>query len=210
MPSERWTRRNVYATVIIGLLGCTVTLIVFFWDSQDHGTDTTEVPPGSSEPGKPTILISSLHVSEIAMDIPAAFELGIQVGGRTDLPAREVNIILNFGRAEIEACDYAPKRSAASVISEDKSHHQIQIEELRQEEKFYVRCLISSPVFDQIIVTGSNINDGGKSIEFEQYHESLLLKSVKSEGFWTVLGKSLVVGFFILLGFMWLKHILRD
>ena len=221
MPSERWTRRNVYATVIIGLLGCIVALIDLFWDSQDQGIDTPEVASGSSEPGKktyreslqgaedraPTILISSLHVSEMAMDIPAVFELGIQVGGRTNLPARDVNITLNFGRAEIEACDYAPKRSATSVISEDKSHRQIQIAELRQEEKFYVRCLINSPVFDQIIVTGSNITDGGRSIDFEQYYESLLLKP---KGFWTVLGRSLVAGFFILLGFMWVKHILRD
>ena len=207
MPSERWTRRNVYATVIIGLLGCIVTLIVFFWDSQDQGIDTPEVASGSSEPGKPTILISSLHVSEIAMDIPAAFELGIQVGGRTDLPARDVNISLNFGRAEIEACDYVPERSATSVIAEDKSHRQIQIEELRQEEKFYVRCLISSPVFDQIIVSGSNIQHGGRSIDFEQYHESLLLKP---EGFWTKLGKSLVVFFSILLCLMCLKRIFRD
>ena len=118
------------------------------------------------------------------MDIPAVFELGIQVGGRTNLAARDVDITLNFGRAEIEVCDYTPEPAVKNVVAEDKSHRHLEIEELQQEEKLYIRCLISSPVFDQVTISGDNI-DGGISIDFEQYQASLLSGRA---GFWTILG----------------------
>ena len=69
------------------------------------------------------------------MDIPAAFELGIQAGGRTNLAARDVDVALDFGRAEIEICDYTPEPAVTNVVAEDRSHRRLEIEELQQEEK---------------------------------------------------------------------------
>ena len=117
------------------------------------------------------------------MDIPAAFELGIQAGGRTNLAAHDVDVVLDFGGAEIEVCDYTPEPAVTNVVAEDKSHRRLEIEELQQEEKFHIRCLISSPVFDQVIISGGNI-DRGISIDFAQYQASLVSERAESVGFW--------------------------
>ena len=135
------------------------------------------------------------------MDIPAAFELGIQAGGRTNLAARDVDVALDFGRAEIEICDYTPEPAVTNVVAEDRSHRRLEIEELQQEEKLHIRCLISSPVFDQVIISGGNI-DRGISIDFEQYQASLLSER---SGFWNVIGG----GWVIVLSVMFLVKIGR-
>ena len=127
------------------------------------------------------------------MDIPAAFELGIQVGGGSSaVAAHGIDVILDFGRAEIEVCDYTPEPVVTKVVAEDKSHRRLEIEELQQEEKLHIRCLISSPVFDQVIISGGNIQHG-TSLDFEQYQASLLPKS--SVGFWGKLGRFFVIFF---------------
>ena len=102
------------------------------------------------------------------MAIPAVFELGIQVGEILKSAAQAFDIILDFGRAEIEVCDYTPKSVIMNVVANDKSHRRIEIAELQQKEKFYIRCLISSPVFEQVIISGENISRG-TSIDFKQY-----------------------------------------
>ena len=202
--SEHWSRRNLIATIILGLLTTVVTLGIFFYDSrgQEIGTPAAATPD-SSETTSQTISIFSIHVSEVAMDIPAAFELGIQVGSRTNLAARDIGVILDFGRAEIEVCDYMPEPAVTNVVAEDKSHRRLEIEELRPSEKFYIRCLISSPVFDQVIVEGDNI-DRGISIDFEQYQASLLSEPIE---FWFGLGRFFVIFFtamfcFKIIGFL--------
>ena len=206
--SEHWSRRNVIATIIIGLLTIAVTLGIFLFDSRDQEIGIqTDASSESSITTSPTISISSIHVSEVAMDIPAAFELGIQVGGSTNLAAHDIDVILDFGRAEIEVCDYTPARAVMNVVAEDKSHRRLEIEELRQEEKLYIRCLISSPVFDQVIISGGNISQG-ISIDFEQYQASLLSEPV---GFWVGLGYFFVIFFtamfcFKIIGFLFDKN----
>ena len=131
------------------------------------------------------------------MDIPAAFELGIKAGGITNMAVHDVDVILDFGRAEIEVCDYTPESAVTNVVAEDKSRRQLKIEELRQEEKLYIRCLISSPVFDQVIIRGGN-TQRGISIDFEQYQASLLSEPVR---FWAVLGYFFVIFFSAMLCF---------
>ena len=146
--SERWSRRNVIATLVVGVLTCAVTVALFFFDNwaQEIGTQTVE----SSEPSEtslPTVSISSIHVSDVAMDVPAVFEIAIQVDGTSDLPARGIDVTLDFGRAEIQVCGYTPRGTVGKIVNEDKSYRRLEVAELRQEETLYIRCLISTPEF---------------------------------------------------------------
>ena len=165
-----WARRNVIATTVVGLLGVTVPLGIYFYGSRNAQIQEKEISTQedeTSEPSKlslPGISISSIHVSEVAMDIPAAFELGIQARGITNLAVHDIDVVLDFGRAEIDVCDYTPEAAVTNVLSEDKSHRRIEIRELQQEEKFYIRCLITSPVFSQVIINAGNI-DGSVSMD---------------------------------------------
>ena len=199
--SEHWSRRNVIATIVVGVLTCTVTFAVYFFNSRDQEIDAQAVMPSeSSEKQLQTVSIFSIHVSEVAMDIPAAFELGVQVGGISNLAALELDIILDFGRAEIDTCDYTPKSAITNVVASDKSHRRLEIAELRQKEKLYIRCLISSPVFEQVIISGDNIVRG-ISIDFKQYQASLQSEPDEAVGFWAVIGYGFVIFFSIVFCF---------
>ena len=196
--SELWSRRNVIATLIVGILTCGVTVALFFFDNwgQEIGTQTIESSE-SSEPSRPTVSISSIHVSDVAMDVPAAFEIGIQVSGTTDLPARNMNVTLDFGRAEIQVCGYTPREAVRKIVNEDKSYRRLEVAELRQEETLHIRCLISTPTFKKVAIEGGNIFRG-RSIDFAQYRSSLLSEPI---GFWRGLGRFFVVFLSIMLCF---------
>ena len=190
-----WPKRNVIATTIIGVLTCTVTFIAYILNSQDQDVDTQTVAPQNSiEKQFQTVSIISIHVSEVAMAIPAAFELGVQVGGISNIAAQDFDIILDFGRAEIDVCDYTPNSVVTNVVENDKNHRRFGIAELQQNEKLYIRCLISSPVFEQVIITGENIRRG-TSINFHQYQTSLRSEPNESPSFWAFLGYCFVIFF---------------
>lgn len=174
--SDYWAKRNVVATIAVGLLTSAIALWIFLNESREHeiGTQTIESSE-SSETSLPTVSISSIHVSEVTLDIPAVFEMGIQVSGTSNLSARDIDLILDFGKAEIEVCDHMPKSVVTHVVDEDKSYHRLEIAELRQKEKFYVRCLISLPVFENVIIEGGNTRSN-TSIDFEQYQANLQSK----------------------------------
>ena len=203
------------ATIFVGILSLAGTLAIFFFDSQEQeiGTQTDAAPEVSSDTSSEssittlsTISIFSIHVSEVAMDIPAVFELGMQVGAFADSAARNVDVTLDFGRSEIEVCDYTPTWAVTNVVAEDKSHWSLEIGELQQGEKLHIRCLISSPVFDQVLISGGNIRSS-RSIDFEQYRASLLSKP---GGFWTNFGHFFVIFFtgvfcFKIIGFLFFR-----
>ena len=195
--SELWSRRNVIATISIGSLSIAMTAGIFFYGnlSQKVSSPAVEMPKSSESVDAseilPSILVSSIHVSEVPMDIPAVFEIGIQTGGLSDLVASDIDVILDFGRAEIEICDHTPKSAIKNVVAKEKHRLHMVIAEMRKKEKLYIRCLISSPVFDQVIIQGGNIRSG-TSMDFEQYQASLLSEPL---GFWGGL-----VRFFVILG----------
>lgn len=64
------------------------------------------------------------------MDAPAVFELEIQSFGATRTPVRDVNVVLDFGRAEIEVCGHVPVSVVSNVASEGKSIRRLKISEL--------------------------------------------------------------------------------
>ena len=206
-----WARRNVIATIIVGLLGIAAPLGIYLDSSRQEDVQEKEISTQedeSSEPSQPRISISSIHVSEVAMDIPAAFELELHVGGFTSLAVHDIDVVLDFGRAEIEVCDYTPEVAVTNVLAEDKSHRRIKIEKLQQEEKFYIRCLITSPVFNRVIINAGNI-DNPVSMDFEQY-QSRQRYGAKGVGFWTVIGRCTGLFFIIILCakmFRWLFDI---
>ena len=195
--SERWSRRNIIATIFAGVLPSMVALGIFLSDSenQEMGSQDPKAPDSSEsfEPSErlPTISISSIHLSEVPMDIPAVFEMGIQTGGVSDLSVSDVDVILDFGRGEIETCDHTPKSAIKNIVAEDKHRRHIVIAEMRKKEKLHIRCLISSPIFDQVIIQGGNIQRG-VSMDFAQYQTGLLSDT---PGFWEIIGRIFVTCF---------------
>ena len=188
--SKRWNRRNVIAIIFVGVVtGIVVPLGIYFYDNreQEIGTPTTKSSV-SSDDSLPTISISSIYVSDVAMDVPAVFEIGVEVGGVSNLPARKLNVILDFGRAEVQVCDFTPKQAIKNFTNDDKSYRRLEIEELRQEETLHIRCLISSPEFKKVVVEGTGIHRG-ISIDFAEYQANLFDEPI---GFWSGLWRTFI------------------
>ena len=138
--SELWTRRGAIGTIFVGLLATASSWGFYFFESRapEIGTQTVASSDSSEETSSPAISISSIHVSAVAMDIPAVFELGMQVGGRADLEARDIVVVLDFGRAEVEVCDYTPESAVTNFIAEDKSYRRLEIGVLQPQEKLHI------------------------------------------------------------------------
>ena len=194
--SEIWSRRNTIATIVAGILTCAVTVAIYFFGdrNQEIGTETVGTS-ASSETSLPSVSIDLIHLSEVAMNVPAVFEIGIKVDGNTTLAARNIDVSLDFGRAEVQDCGYSPMEAVSKFVHDDKSYRRLEVAELRQEEILYIRCLISTPMFKQIVVEGENISRG-RSITFEEYRDRLLSGPI---GFWTILGRIFVAFIVIML-----------
>lgn len=82
-------------------------------------------------------------------------------------------------------------RYVENIDVSDKNYRRFQIVQLGKDEKFYVRCILDSPFFSQVIIQGGNISIG-KSLTFAEYQASV---SGSPIGFWTVLGYFFVVFF---------------
>ena len=196
--SERWSRRNVIATVAVGILSIAVALAVYFLQSGEKTIETEIVTTsGETEEKLPTVSISSIYISETAMDIPAVFEMAIEAGGVSDLPARDLNVILDFGRAEVETCSYSPKKMVRTFVDDDKSYRRLKIEEIKQKERLYIRCLLSSPNFEKVVIEGGNLRSG-ISTDFSRYRASLESEGV---GFWGAIWRAVAVLFIVLFCF---------
>lgn len=212
--SEIWSRRNLIATVVVtivvGVLGAAATLlqpvVVDYWnqersqDVQSENVPTLQIGSGEQDgiddqPQRPAedsstrVDVSMLHVSEVALDIPAVFELEIVVSGFGE--ARDFSVTLNFGRAQIDACDFQPKTAVAKVIADERSYRRFMVNSLRPKEKLYVRCLMDAPVFDQVVIEGGNISFD-KVIRFVEYHMESSSKRMGSIGFWVFLLRAFV------------------
>ena len=205
--SERWSRRNVIATIVVGLLSCIVTLVVTLVvnlnndQEKEIGTPITKSSESPKE-APPTVSITSIYVSDVAMDIPAVFEIGLEIGGFSNQPARNLNVMLDFGRAEVEVCGFTPKNAIKTIVNDDRNYRRLEITELRKNESLYIRCLISSPEFKKVVIEGGNISRT-RSIDFSEYQASLLPKSSNPSnelGFWGYLWRAIVVFIVVMIG----------
>ena len=171
-------------------------LTVYFLQSGEQTIETEIVTTSenSEEEKLPTASISSIYVSETAMDIPAVFEVAIEAGGVSDLPARDVNVILDFGRAEVETCGYSPKTTVRSFVDKDESYRRIEVEEIKQQERLYIRCLLSTPYFERVVIEGGNLRSG-ISTDFDKYRAS---RESEGIGFWGAVWRAVAVLFIVL------------
>ena len=167
-----WTRRNVTATILFGLLAVGVSLATYLHETEDREIPTETTVSQKATKNSPSVSVSAIHVSAIAMDVPAAFELEIRAGKFSTVPARGLNVVLDFGRAKVEACGYSPKQLITNVAREDKSYRRFEIAELRQNEKLHIRCIIDSPFFHQVVINGDNLGRS-ETINFSSYTNSI-------------------------------------
>ena len=189
--SKKWTRRGVIASIIGTILTCAISLWVYLNDSNiakpyvaNHETSTKD------RQDTQTVSIASIYVSKVPMDIPSVFELTIQVGSIHNVMAKELVISLDFGRATVDTCDYIPNLSTTNITNDDNNRRRLEIAELGSKEKLYIRCLISLPIFEQVLISGENISHN-VSLSYKEFQNRE--NPNYQIGFWTFLWRSIIV-----------------
>ncbi|MCY4503520.1 MAG: hypothetical protein OXE57_18415 [Alphaproteobacteria bacterium] len=186
------------ATIVVGLLTCAVTVGIYIFQSpgKEIGTQVINSEKPSKKPS-PDISISSIHISSVAMDVPAAFEMELEVDGSASEPAKDIIITLDFGRSEIRECGYVPRQNIKTLMEEGKNYRRLKIVEIQQDEKFYIRCIVSQPIFDRVAIGGGNLLST-RSITFSQYLDMDMDGSI---GFWGGLFRAFVIFLSVMLCF---------
>ena len=81
--------------------------------------------------------------------------------------AKNVVVKINFGESSVTSCETIP----AKLISNEKIVSSIisfSVGDIQRKDSLYVYCLLSHPVFESILLTGSNLFSN-ELYEFKQY-----------------------------------------
>ena len=146
--------------------------------------------------GTTQVKVVELKMPSINTKLDSSFLLGIENANLND--ANEVNININFGEASVSACETVPENYLSLDEKHGNSVIDFIVEKLEKNEKIYVYCLISNPLFKAIKITGSNIN-GKEEVSFKEYKESISEESLGiSEFFKFVFG----IVFIVIVGYI--------
>lgn len=135
---------------------------------EERTNGNIETPPTSS----PRIEIENVYVTPVAFDIPSSFYAEI-TNSSPNAEAKEVVVVIDFGKATIEQCATRPvalSRGGDSYIFE------LHIDKISPKQTISINCHISLPVFEKILVSGENI---GQSRTFTQNQMKNLAKIVR-------------------------------
>ena len=110
--------------------------------------------------------ISDIFLPEINTKLESAFFIKITNDSLND--AKDLNVKINFGESEILKCETQPINMFEKNQDYTNSIISFDIKSINKNDKFYVYCLTSLPVFNSILITGSNLFQN-EIYTYEQY-----------------------------------------
>ena len=145
------------------------------------------------------VTISDIFLPEINTKMKSPFFVKISNNSLND--AKNLNIKINFGEAEVFKCETEP----INVFDENKTFESsivsFHIQDLKREDYMYIYCLVSLPIFDSILITGSNLFQNEK-YTYKQYKSYNGEASSGFINFFKIIGSIVVlifVGYFTFL-----------
>jgi hypothetical protein len=151
----------VIAAVITGAIGLYIHL--------DGKAEAEKFADSKQEADKSkntaNLTISNIYVPPINTSLDSAFFVQIQ-NNSLNL-AKDVVVKINFGESSVSSCETMP----AKLISNEKIVSSIisfSVGDIQRKDSLYVYCLLSHPVFESILLTGSNLFSN-ELYEFKQY-----------------------------------------
>lgn len=178
-------------TILAAIITGAIALYIHY-DSKTELEKTKEIEI-KADKSKDTanLTISNVYVPPINTDIESSFFVKIENNSLND--AKNLNIKINFGEAEILKCETLPinilknKKFDSSIIS-------FNIDNIPKKDNLYIYCLTSQPIFKSIHINGSNLFQNEK-YTFDDYRKNMFNKN-KSSGFYNFL--QVVIGLLIL------------
>ncbi|PTP10071.1 hypothetical protein [Vibrio splendidus] len=147
------------------------------------------------------ILISNTYVPRINTNIDSVFYT--EISNESENTSNNTLLTINFGGTEIRACETLPLNHIKPESIKNGSVLNIENLKLLSNEKLYVYCQTSSPIFESITVSGENL-----AYRVSQNFASMKLKTVPKSGnpygtFFKVIGcivALIFIGYFTLAG----------
>lgn len=80
--------------------------------------------------------------------------------------AKDLNIKINFGETKVINCEIQPKPPKDIPIR--FSIYNYSLKELKKDDSLYIYCSMKTPIFDSVLITGSNLEENTK-LTFNSY-----------------------------------------
>ena len=165
---------TVIAALITGAIGIYIHL--------DSKAEATKIMESKQEADKSkdtaNLTISNVYVPPVNTSLDSSFFVQIQNNSLN--VAKDVKVKINFGESSVTNCETIPenlineKQKISSVISFSAG-------DIQRQDSLYVYCLLSHPVFESILLTGSNLF----SNELYKFSQYMPKKKDESSGFIT-------------------------
>jgi len=101
------------------------------------------------------LTITNVYVPPVNTTMESAFYAEISNNSLND--AKDLEIKINFGEASIYKCETLPVNIFKGQEKFDNSFISFPLKLLQKKEKLHIYCFLSHPVFDSILITGSNL-----------------------------------------------------
>lgn len=165
----------VMAAVITGAIGLYIHLdgkteqkrIIEQKNEADQSKDTAN------------LTISNVYVPPINTSQDSSFFF--EISNNSLNVAKNINVKINFGEASITSCETLPENHFKAGETYDSSIVTFPAGDIQKKDKLYVYCMISSPVFESILITGPNLFSNEK-LEFSDLNGGI---SSENSGFLT-------------------------
>lgn len=151
----------VIAALITGAIGLYIHL--------DGKAEATKISESKKEADKSkdtaNLTISNVYVPPINTSLDSSFFVQIKNNSRNI--AKDVRVKINLGESSASSCETIPK----NLISEKQKNTSVfsfSAGDIQRKDSLYVYCLLSHPVFESILLTGSNLFSN-ELYEFSQY-----------------------------------------
>ena len=147
------------------------------------------------------ILISNTYVPRINTNIDSVFYT--EISNESENTSNNTLLTINFGGTEIRACETLPINHVKPESIKNGSVLNLDKLKLMSNEKLYIYCQTSSPIFESITVSGDNL-----AYRVSKNFASMKLKAVRKSGnpystFFKVIGcivALIFIGYFTLAG----------
>ncbi|PCJ33757.1 MAG: hypothetical protein COA75_14800 [Cellvibrionales bacterium] len=148
----------VLAAVISGAIGLYIHL-----DGQEEEKEIA-IKNAAAEKSKDTarLTISNVYVPPINTLQQSSFFA--QINNNSLNIAKDISVKINFGEASISSCETIPINAFKDDTSFETSIVSFSVGDIQIRDSFYIYCLLSSPIFESILVTGPNLFSNEKYI----------------------------------------------
>lgn len=161
---------NFWGVIIGALITGAITYYIYYDNKQEEVQKEKERIAKIEEEKKSSIArvsIEELFLPSINTELDSVFYLKLSNNSYND--AKDLDIKINFGETQVSKCEVQPKSDSNGSLN--TSIYNYGVKELKKDDSLYIYCNLSNPIFDSVLINGSNLKDPIKKT-FSQYKSS--------------------------------------